>query len=336
MRRCLWALIVATGLLVSNFPGPAIVKTLQMFNLAHYAKRGVVSRVGCVELIPVRDASSKEHSVSLFDSFYGRKYCGIIFIRLLREEGIAEYEGVCVGPAAGSLSGLCEIAIVSSASYERNCSNAHIQGRRWAEVFRTKFHIPTNGACIHDFNLHLYSVFIPDPWPLAADHSLFSRSSATRSGHGGLPHFYQLLIRKAGINNESNKCEKGDSKREPRYQERAKLILLFIGCFLFAFVNCYAFLKMDPDKWRYIASCIISICGLGSSFGYAFWLFVTGSNETSDSTQQAPCKLSESFWRFASHTNTVPQKYMLTSPNYWGTVMAIRRTGGNRTGAKES
>lgn len=94
----------AAGLLVSNFRSPAIVKRFQMLNLYHHAKRGVVSRTGGVELIPIGDTSGKEHSVPLLDSFYRGKDDSIVLLRLLGEEGIANYERVCVGPFAGLLS----------------------------------------------------------------------------------------------------------------------------------------------------------------------------------------------------------------------------------------
>ena len=190
-------LICLAWLLICNFPGPTIVKRFQMLNLTHHAKRGMVSRTGGVELVPIRDASSKEHSVSLLDSFYGGKDCSIVFLRLLGEEGIANYERICVSPLAGLISGLREIASIASASYERECANAYIQGWRWAEVFRKKLHVSANGIRIRDLNFHFYSVFLPDPWSLTADQGFFR---CVRR----FSHFAPLAQSKERIKNSSN------------------------------------------------------------------------------------------------------------------------------------
>lgn len=162
-----------------------------------------------------------------------------------------------------------------------------VQGRRKTEILDGEIYAP-----MLRFLTRNGSPVEPNPRPLTNDER-FTRTI------GGPTHLLPLVVGDDGVNDYYGECQDFHTKFPPF----PNLFCALIG---FAFIaGGWWGVRMGGTMKRLWWGLAFTLTGMGV-FGF-------GINGVL-------------LWSVCRHANTVPQKYFLTSTNYWGTVMGIEDT----------
>jgi len=163
--------------------------------------------------------------------------------------------------------------------------------------------IKENSACSNCIRGIIY----PYPWSNRQTHlGLANSIGSLRCG--------QLLLNKTGIINQGQKSEERDGSAKRRNLIKSRRFVELILSVLLLFGVSVFFLGMRLNSYGIHHSCFAFHMG-------GWWIMVLGIM-----LALFPFLILFAQWARSRIDNTVPQEYQLTSPNYWGTVMAIGRT----------